>query len=264
MAEIFQSYRPISPRRLRTLFSKPQAWLVTLTAAWWLLLALFYFNPQLDVFVARAFFQQVACADGSPASKICGLFPYAGDSELVLLRKFLFYLPGIVAICILARLIQNLQHHGATYDAARTRRYAIALTAFALGPYVLVNLILKTISGRPRPYETDLFGGLQSFTAAGTLDGSCLKNCSFISGEAAGAGWIACLIVLLPPRLRLVVAPPIIAICLVSPILRVAFGGHYISDVLLGFLSSCVVYAAVATYFQMTQSVKKRVSNTAL
>ncbi|MCO5730758.1 phosphatase PAP2 family protein [Rhizobium sp. SSA_523] len=264
MAYIFQTTRSFSQRRLRALFRKPQAWLVTLTAAWFIILAFFFFNPQFDILVARAFFQQAACAADSPTAKICGLFPYAGDSELILLRKILFYSPGFIAILILIGLVKNLQHHGATYDAEKTRRYSIALISFALGPYVLVNLILKTISGRPRPYETDLFGGVSPFTAAGTLDGSCLKNCSFISGEAAGAGWIACLIVLLPMRWRLIVAPPIIGFCLLSPTLRVAFGGHYISDVLLGFLSSCVVYAAVACYFQMTQSVKKRVSKTAL
>ncbi len=264
MAYIFQSRAPLSWRQCKRIFSRPQAWLITLLGVWLAILAYFYVNPNLDIYVARAFFQQVACASDATTARVCGLFPYSAESALILVRKFLFYLPGLVALIILIRLLQNFQHHGATYDAKKTERYSIALIAFALGPYVLVNLVLKTISGRPRPYQTDLFGGMETFTAAGTLDGACLKNCSFISGEAAGAGWLACLIVLLPPKLRWIVAPPVIGFCLVSPMLRVTFGGHYLSDVLLGFLSSCVVYAAVATYFEMTQASEKRGRHTAL
>ncbi|MGN7291666.1 phosphatase PAP2 family protein [Rhizobium sp. SAFR-030] len=264
MAYIYQTRRPFSKRRLRVLFSRPQAWLVTLLALWWLLLAFFYAVPQLDIVVARAFFQEITCTASAHTARICGLFPYASEGALIAVRKIFFYLPALSAITLLVLLIRNLQHHGATYNPVKTRQYSIALIAFGLGPYLLVNLILKTISGRPRPYETDLFGGHQVFTAAGTLDGGCINNCSFISGEAAGAGWIACLVVLLPPRLRLIFAPPIIAFCLISPALRITFGGHYLSDVLLGFLSSCVIYAAVATYFEMTQSARKRTQQTAL
>lgn len=258
MAYTFQSRGPFSGRRARVLFRRPVTWLITLMAAWWFLLAIFYAFPNLDIHVARTFFTETACSAELAAGRICGDFPYSQQWLLVMIRKFFFYLPVSVASVLLILLIRNLQHHGATYSAAATRRYAIALISFVAGPYVLVNLVLKTISGRPRPYQTDLFGGPDIFTAAGTLDGACTNNCSFISGEAAGAGWLVCLIVLLPPRLRPVLGPPLFAICLIPPALRLSFGGHYLSDVMLGFLSSCVVYAAVATYFQMTQPEKKQ------
>jgi lipid A 4'-phosphatase len=258
LAYTFQSRGQFSGRRARVLFRRPATWLITLMGAWWLLLAIFYVFPHLDIDVARTFFRETACGAELAAGRICGLFPYSQQWLLVMIRKFFFYLPVSVAGVILILLIRNLQHHGATYCAASTRRYTIALTAFVAGPYVLVNLILKTISGRPRPYQTDLFGGPDLFTAAGTLDGACTNNCSFISGEAAGAGWLVCLIVLLPPPLRPILGPPLFAICLIPPALRISFGGHYLSDVMLGFLSSCVVYAAVATYFQMTQPEKKQ------
>ena len=81
-------------------------------------------------------------------------------------------------------------------------------------PQILVNLLLKSYSGRPRPHQTDLFGGDLPFMPAGSFSGQCENNCSFISGEAAGAGWLICLIPLLPPRLRLALAPGIIAVSL--------------------------------------------------
>ncbi|TRL38634.1 phosphatase PAP2 family protein [Rhizobium straminoryzae] len=243
--------------RLRQSFRRPQAWFVTLFCAWWVLLAVFYLFPGIDIAVAQSFFHPIDCGANTVAGRICGSFAYSSEGILIALRKFFFYLPVVVAIVILMLLLENLQHHGATYDAGKTRRYSIALTAFLLGPYVLVNLILKTISGRSRPYNTDLFGGTEFFTAAGTFHGSCVNNCSFISGEAASAGWLVCLVVLLPARLRPVVGPPLLLLCLVPASLRLSFGGHYLSDVILGFLSSAVVYAGVASYFEMTQTQKK-------
>ncbi len=263
MAYILQSNSLSSKDAAVELFRRPVTWFVSLFALWWILLGVFYAFPQIDLWAAKAFFRESGCALGSADLRTCGYFPAAREPVLIFVRKFYFYVPIAVAMVIILLMIRNFQHHGATYDATRTRRYSVALLSSILGPYLLVNLILKTISGRPRPYETDLFGGTHAFASAGTLDGSCLSNCSFISGEAAGAGWLACLIVLLPPRLRVIFGPVILMLCLVSPYLRVAFGGHYLSDVTLGFLSSCVVYAAVAVYYE-TQKEKNRWSKTAL
>src|SRR5690606_1953513 len=98
-------------------------------------------------------------------------------------------------------------------DRVAARRYSLSLLALALGPYILVNLLLKSFSGRPRPDETNLFAGDHTFMPAGSFAGQCDNNCSFVSGEAAGAGWVACLVPLLPARFRPFLAPPILAIC---------------------------------------------------
>lgn len=239
------------------------AWFLTLFSLWWILLGIFYSFPQIDIWVASKFFRETSCTMAPLDASMCGYFPMAREPLLISIRKFYFYMPVAMASVIALLLIAKLQHHGATYNKARTKAYFVALLSSVLGPYLLVNLVLKTISGRPRPYETDAFGGSHFFTAAGTLDGSCVSNCSFISGEAAGAGWLACLIVLLPHKLRRFLWAPILMLCLVSPYLRMAFGGHYLSDVTLGFLSSCVVYAAVAVYYE-TQEEKNWWSKTAL
>lgn len=241
-----------------------RGWLLLLSVLWICLLALFHAFPQLDVMIAGAFFSQSACLAGDLPGRICGAFSLSSDYALQALRRALFYMPIFFAVVLIVALIRNLEHHGATYCAERTRKCWIALVALIAGPYLLVNLILKTVSGRPRPYETDMFGGEKLFAAAGSLDGTCSNNCSFISGEAAGAGWVACLIVLVPARYRPLVAPPLIAFTLVSPALRISFGGHYLSDALLGFLSSAVVYAGVTAYFEMTQNEKKRAHSTVL
>ncbi|UIK06770.1 phosphatase PAP2 family protein [Neorhizobium galegae] len=249
---------------VRRFFARPKGWFIVLMALWWVLLAVFYLVPQIDLAVARAFFAQAACGEAIEQGQVCGSFPYGGETVFVLIRRVLFYLPALVAIYLLYRLIANLQHHGKTYSPRKTRDYSIALISFLIGPYVLVNLILKQVSNRPRPYETDFFGGKDVFTSAGDFGGACAGNCSFISGEAAGAGWLACLTILLPKPLRPVLGPPLIAISLISPALRTSFGGHYFSDVTLGWLSSLVVYAAVAACFEMSQRRRKRNSQTNL
>jgi len=245
-------------------FSRPSGWFLALLAIWWALLALFYLFPQLDLSVAHSFFVRAACGNSMEEGRICGNFPYGGEAPYIVIRRILFYLPTLVALFVLYRLVANLQHSGRSYCWRKTRDYSIAVISFITGPYVLVNLILKQVSDRPRPYETDLFGGKYLFMPAGDFQGACVDNCSFISGEAAGAGWLACLIVLMPKPLRPILGPPLIAISIISPALRTSFGGHYLSDVTLGWLSSLVIYAGVAACFEMSQRSTKRLLPTNL
>ncbi|GEO84552.1 hypothetical protein GCM10007920_23020 [Ciceribacter naphthalenivorans] len=223
---------------------------------WWLLLAIFHFVPMLDIATSAAFFQRTSCPGGTAAGIICGDFPYRLDALFMFLRKVLFYAPSAAAVVVAIALIKALQHHGATYEPAKVQRYSLSLLAFFLGPYVLVNLLLKSFSGRPRPHQTDLFGGELPFMPAGSFSGQCPNNCSFVSGEAAGAGWLICLIPLLPGRLRAIMAPGIIAASLVTPAFRLSFGGHYLSDVVLGWLSSPVVFAALVAVLEITRARK--------
>lgn len=236
----------------------PPCWFFLLSLTWLALLAAFHGFPRIDLQVSNAFFRETACDHWLPTEQICGYFPYSRHDVFVSIRKVLFYTPAIAALGLLILLLNNLQHHGATYCRRTTRDISIALTSFVLGPIIVVNMIIKEISSRPRPHQTDFFGGLKDFTAAGDFNGACDRNCSFISGEAAGAGWLACLVLLIPPPLRNVLGPPLITVSLVSPALRLAFGGHYLSDVVLGWLSSLVVYAAVTTCFEMSQQKIKR------
>ncbi|MCM2473964.1 phosphatase PAP2 family protein [Rhizobium sp. CG5] len=226
-------------------------WALRFAALWFLLLATFHAFPQIDIAVARFFFRPFTCLEPQASALACGHFPNAGEQILVRLRKVLFYLPSLSAVFLLWLLIECLQQHGATYQRAKTRTISLTLLSFVIGPYILVNLILKSISGRPRPNETDLFGGDLGFTAAGTFDGLCDSNCSFVSGEAAGAGWLACLVILLPARLRPVLGPPILVLSVTMAAMRVSFGGHYLSDVMLGWLLSVTVFAATFATFQL-------------
>ncbi|CDM57084.1 phosphatase protein [Rhizobium favelukesii] len=89
------------------------------------------------------------------------------------------------------------------------------------------------------------------------MAGKCMSNCSFVSGEAAGAGWVFCLIFLIPQPARSALALPLAAVSFLAPAMRVAFGAHYLSDVILGWLSSIVIFAGLLALTDSPQGKKK-------
>ncbi|MEZ2220864.1 phosphatase PAP2 family protein [Rhizobium sp. RCC_161_2] len=227
---------------------------VALFCLWWILLGLFSIFPQIDLAVANMFFLPERCIVPVKASQVCGIFPYGDDPHMRLLREIFFQLPYIVAAGLCWMLLQGWQQHGATFKTLRDRNLRVALGSLLLGPVLIVNLWLKAFSGRPRPRQTDLFGGMLDFVHAGSFAGKCVSNCSFISGEAASAGWLFCLIFIIPQPARTALAPPIAVVSILIPALRVAFGSHYLSDAVLGWLSSLVIFSALLALSQTTHS----------
>lgn len=231
-----------------------------LSTLWIILLVFFYHTPHLDVAVASLFFHAQACGEGV-VKVACGDFPIGQNAIAKLLRKILFFLPHITTLCLLVALVVRLVQA----KDARVREFPIlkqrndrsithlslALLSTLLGPIFIVNVVLKEWSGRPRPMESTLFGGDLSFVPAGSFSGACTGNCSFISGEAAGAGLLFCLIALLPADWRRRLGPPLVIASFVTPLMRVVFGGHYLSDAVLGWLSSPLVFAWVFALYHL-------------
>ncbi len=229
---------------------------IALLCLWWILLGLFSLFPQIDLAVANMFFLPQQCVANAKPDQICGIFPYSSDPYMRPLREIFFQLPYVIAAVLVWMLIQCWQHHGATFNRLRARNLKIALGALLVGPVLIVNVWLKAFSGRPRPRQTDLFGGTLDFVHAGSFAGKCVSNCSFISGEAAAAGWLFCLIFIIPQPFRSVLALPITMVSILMAALRVAFGGHYLSDAVLGWLSSIVVFAALLALSQTTHDAR--------
>ena len=140
--------------------------------------------------------------------------------------KFLL-LPLLIALSIyFYRRLKNS-------DSSKKWLYTFLLCSMLLGPGVLVNIVLKDNSiGRARPIHVVDFGGDKTFTRAFEYSGQCPKNCSFVSGHAAmgfffiGLGW------LLNSRLAFLTG---LGIGFVVGGTRIVQGGHFLSDVVLGF-----------------------------
>lgn len=231
---------------------------VALFCLWWALLSMFHVFPQIDIDSSRAFY--VAECAASAAAIHCGEFPLRSQPTPKLLRAVFLFLPTTTALLMLAILAVSAFRRRCIVTVERIRVLTLSIAALLVGPYLLVNVVLKSISGRPRPHETDLFGGHLPFVPAGSFSGSCENNCSFVSGEAAGAAWVACLIPCLPPRLQPALGPPLLFVALVTPAMRIAFGGHYLSDVILGGLLSPLVFCAVFAFANATGFQKNVVS----
>ena len=65
------------------------------------------------------------------------------------------------------------------------RNLAFLALTLALGPGLLVNGLIKEHSHRPRPFQTQDFGGPWQFRPFGDFDGQCTTDCSFVSGETS-------------------------------------------------------------------------------
>ena len=217
---------------------------LALFTLWWVLLFVFYHFPAIDLLVARSVFTAAPCASITLAGKVCGAFGLAKNPLLEIVRAVTLALPYIAAVTLVASLISSWRKHGARWRTPITDRYVAALISLTIGCGLIVNTLLKSYSGRPRPRSTDLFGGSLDFVQAGSFAGKCLGNCSFVSGEASSGGWLLCLILLLPPHLRLRLGLPLAIISIMMPVLRVITGAHYLSDAVLGWLMSLVVFAA--------------------
>lgn len=126
--------------------------------------------------------------------------------------------------------------------AAVDLRAILFLTAtLALGPGLVVNLVLKEFWHRPRPQDTDLYGGAHPFGLPWMWEGGCRTDCSFPSAESSASMWLVAVALVMPPaRRRLVLAAALVWALVISGN-RIAFGGHYLSDVLIAWSLTLLV-----------------------
>jgi membrane-associated phospholipid phosphatase len=227
---------------------------LALFALWWVLLFVFYRFPDIDLVVAESVFTAKPCASTVISDEVCGVFALAKNPIFEIVRDFTLALPYIAIVVLIAILVSSWRKYGAGWRTLKTDRYIAALISLAIGCGLIVNTLLKSYSGRPRPRATDLFGGSLDFVQAGSFAGRCLGNCSFVSGEASSGGWLLCLVVLLSPRLRFPLGIPLAVISIMMPIMRVMTGAHYLSDAVLGWLLSLVVFAAAIAVIDLLRS----------
>jgi membrane-associated phospholipid phosphatase len=70
----------------------------------------------------------------------------------------------------------------------------------------------------------------------------CASNCSFVSGEASSAAWIAAVAVLMTPQAwRPVLIPAAFAYAAALSFNRLLFGGHFLSDIVLSWAITALV-----------------------
>jgi hypothetical protein len=89
----------------------------------------------------------------------------------------------------------------------------------------------------------DLFGGDLPFVGVWKITHYCARNCSFVSGEGSSAMWLLTLAVLLPARWRMTGIRWLAVLAAALSLNRVAFGAHFLSDIVLAWWITLLVIA---------------------
>lgn len=138
------------------------------------------------------------------------------------------------------------------------RAVLFLIATMALGPGLLVNVVLKEHWGRPRPIDVTQFGGEHQYVRWWDPRGDCPSNCSFVSGDVSGAYWTLAPAALTPPQWRVVAYGAALALGSGMGALRVMAGGHFVSDVIFSgvftFLIIWLMYALIYRWPPTRQS----------
>ncbi len=117
-------------------------------------------------------------------------------------------------------------------DAAMWIAWGIfLLVTLTLSAGILTNLAFKSYWGRPRPVLVTQFNGDLPFVPWWDPRGGCGRNCSFFSGEGATAFWTYAPAALTPPAWRPLAYAAATLFGVITSALRMAFGGHFFTDV---------------------------------
>lgn len=191
---------------------------------------LFLAVPSLDLWFTRQFYDAEI---GFPATRI------PASIWLRWLAGFTVWaICAAMAVSLIAKLVLPLRP-----SLIPARSILLLSLTLIIGPGLIVNGILKSLWGRPRPFNVIEFGGDNPFVAAWHLSDYCASNCSFVSGEAASAIWLVALALVVPQRWRARIAVGAIILATVFSLNRIAFGGHFLSDVLVAWALTLLVMA---------------------
>lgn len=227
---------PTAPPRLPARLPPMTAAIAIGAAVVLLISAVFLAFPEIDLAVSDAFY---AAGRG---------FPSAREGWLVAFRNSVDLLAVAGVVILLGSLAAKLVRPDRPSPIG-PNRVLFLLWSLALGPGLLVNVILKDHWGRPRPSMVTAFGGGSPYVPVWQVSDFCARNCSFVAGEPATAAWLVGFAFLLPIRWRV---PGIVAAAVYALLIglnRIAFGGHFLSDVLLSYGLTFLVMALLYRLF---------------
>jgi membrane-associated PAP2 superfamily phosphatase len=195
--------------------------------------------PELDLKLAALFY------DPSTRS-----FPLKLDAFAALARDAAMWVAwALAAPAIAALVVKMIRPDRPLLVSGRAIIFLLATLLLSAG--VLTNLTFKSYWGRPRPVVVMQFGGDQAFVPWWDPRGSCDRNCSFFSGEGATAFWTLAPAALSPPQWRPLAYAAATLFGLTTSVLRMAFGGHFFTDVAIaGLVTFLVIWVAFALLYR--------------
>ncbi len=200
---------------------------------------LFGVYPELDLKLASLFYDT---ATKTFPLKFNTLAEFARNVAMVI--AWLLVMPALVALIVkLVRPDRKLLISG--------RAMVFLLVTLILSAVIITNLTFKSYWGRPRPVVVTEFNGPEKFVAWWDPRGDCARNCSFFSGEGATAFWTYAPAALAPPTLRPIAYAAATVFGVVTSLLRMAFGGHFFTDVAIaGLVTFLVIWLGYAWIYR--------------
>ena len=197
--------------------------------------------PSADIAVSRLFYDEGTC--GSAA--LCGGFPRGADPAYEAVRQLLYGMPyGVLTVILMFNSAVFIWYQISLW---RDLPVVTALVSCMLiGPLFIVNVVLKEHVLRSRPRDVTIFGGDLPFVPVGQVEGMCSGNCSFVSGEAAIAPIMMLSVLLFPKAWQKPAFFVLLPASLLMAGLRLVTGAHYVSDVVLGYGSTVLVFCILA------------------
>lgn len=176
---------------------------------------LFFIFPQIDLKTSALFYHH-------------GIF--FKPSWMLVVRHILDWVIWIFVLVLLLLLA-----YGWLVRKKIIKSALFLVLCFALGPGLLVNIVLKDHWGRPRPSSTVQFGGKLAFQKPWVISNQCKVNCSFVAGDPSAAFTFFALVVLISRKFW---RNLVFGLCVLNWIffasIRLAAGGHFLSDILIG------------------------------
>src|SRR5450432_2612099 len=200
---------------------------------------LFGIYPELDMKLAALFY------DATSRS-----FPLKLNAVAALARDGSMWIAWAIALpAIVAWVVKLLRPDRRLVMSGRAIVFLLATLTLSAG--VLTNLTFKSYWGRPRPVVVTQFGGDLPFMPWWDPRGGCGRNCSFFSGEGATAFWTYAPAALTPPAWRPLAYAAATVFGATTSALRMAFGGHFFTDVAIaGLVTFLVIWLAYALIYR--------------
>ncbi|MEZ5900650.1 MAG: phosphatase PAP2 family protein [Hyphomicrobiaceae bacterium] len=198
--------------------------------------ALFTFLPSIDISVAQAFYR----SDLS----------FVGNTPLIEALRDIFKL--IYVLSCMAALAGFVYTHkeGRKLRGLSSAQHLFLVTCLAVGPGVVTNLALKDEWGRARPREIVEFGGTKNFTPALMPSRECHRNCSFVAGEASSMYIIFFAAAFIFTGYWFPLLGMGISAGALAGLIRMAQGGHFLSDVVFAGIAMALTAALTYSFFE--------------
>jgi membrane-associated phospholipid phosphatase len=200
---------------------------------------LFGIYPELDLKLAALFYD-------APTRS----FPLKFDTAAMIARDVTMWISwGLALPPIIALVVKTVRPDRKLLMSGRAVVFLLLTMLLAAG--LLTNLGFKSYWGRPRPVVVKQFNGTEPFVAWWDPRGSCGRNCSFFSGEGATAFWTYAPAALAPPAWRPLAYVAATLFGVTTSVLRMAFGGHFFTDVAAaGLVTFLVIWLAYAFIYR--------------